>query len=113
MYGTWLIEGRPNKSAVAGCTDVTKPCQKDDEMNSCFQEPLSLTLFKIDVIVFKRPPDRQQKAANNLQMEAHVQACNIKFTPPINEVFRKSLSTLPLLSKIIFHSNKGRNNFPF
>lgn len=30
------IEGRPNGSGIAGYTDVTKPCQIKDEINSSF-----------------------------------------------------------------------------
>jgi len=39
-------------------TDVTKPCERKDEINGCFQEPYSLKLFKIEVIVSKLPPPK-------------------------------------------------------
>ena len=46
------IEGRPHESAIiASYIDVTMPCQRKDEKNGCFQEPLSLKLLKIEVIV--------------------------------------------------------------
>jgi len=52
------IEGRPHESAIASYRDVTKSCQRNDEINGCFQEPYSLELFKIEVIVSKRPPTK-------------------------------------------------------
>ena len=44
---------RPNESEIAGYTDVTKPCVENDEINSCFQEPLSLKLFKSIVFTLR------------------------------------------------------------
>lgn len=62
---------RSSSKRIGNCSFIHRCYEscliKNDEINSCFQGPLSLKLFKIEGIVFNK--DRLKKAANFWQME--------------------------------------------